>query len=310
MAIGQSRRRPRTLSGCGIPSAPGYGSQTTKARLMKNEPILKETDDDAVALQSTPSGQGTEYVQSFARGLGVLRSFDASAPAQTVSEVAQRTGATRAAARRILLTLLQLGYVEQDGRLFRLTPRVLDLGFAYLSSLPVWTLAQPVLEDFSETTRQPCSMAVLDGHEIVCVLRILAPNRLMSIDFGVGRRFPAYCTALGRVLLAGLRVEVAAARLAATPLESHTTNTVTDRTQLLEIIDQTRQHGWAMIKDELEPGLIAIAAPVRDRTGKTVAAISVHCHAGDSFAKSPAESFLPPLQAAAAKISLILQAQQ
>lgn len=275
---------------------------------MNDRPKTKQTDDD---IDSTAESQGSSsnYLQSFARGLSVLRCFDADAPAQTVSEVAQRTNMTRAGARRILLTLLQLGYVAQDGRHFSLTPKVLDLGFAYLASQPVWRLAQPVLERFSASTHQPSSMAVLDDDEIVCVLRIPAPNRLMTIDLTVGRRFPAYCTALGRVLLAGLPPAEAAQRLSAAPIERRTSNTVTDPGKLLEIVDSARQHGWSMIKDELEPGLIAIAAPVRDRSGKVVAAISVHCHGGDPMAQSPAENLLPPLQAAAASISLILQTQ-
>ncbi|GAB2900758.1 IclR family transcriptional regulator [Paraburkholderia jirisanensis] len=274
---------------------------------MNDRPKTKQTDDEIDSTES--QGSSSNYLQSFARGLSVLRCFDADAPAQTVSEVAQRTSMTRAGARRILLTLLQLGYVAQDGRYFSLTPKVLDLGFAYLASQPVWRLAQPVLERFSANTGQPSSMAVLDGDEIVCVLRIAAPNRLMTIDLTVGRRFPAYCTALGRVLLAGLPTAQAAERLSSTPLERHTSNTVTDRDRLLEIVDSARQHGWSMIKDELEPGLIAIAAPVRDRSGKVVAAISAHCHGGDPMAQSPAENLLPPLQAAAASISLILQTQ-
>jgi IclR family transcriptional regulator, pca regulon regulatory protein len=265
--------------------------------------------DDEIDSATESQGSSSNYLQSFARGLSVLRSFDTDAPAQSVSDVAQRTSMTRAGARRILLTLLELGYVEQDGRLFSLTPKVLDLGFAYLASQPVWRLAQPVLERFSTSTNQPSSMAVLDGDEIVCVLRIAAPNRLMTIDLTIGRRFPAYCTALGRVLLAGLPAEDAAERLSIASLQRRTSNTVTDREKLLEIVASARQHGWSMIKDELEPGLIAIAAPVRDRTGKVVAAISAHCHGGDPMAQSPAENLLPPLQAAAASISLILQTQ-
>jgi IclR family transcriptional regulator, pca regulon regulatory protein len=275
---------------------------------MNDRPMTKHADDE-IDSATESQGSSSNYLQSFARGLSVLRSFDTDAPAQSVSDVAQRTSMTRAGARRILLTLLELGYVEQDGRLFSLTPKVLDLGFAYLASQPVWRLAQPVLERFSTSTNQPSSMAVLDGDEIVCVLRIAAPNRLMTIDLTIGRRFPAYCTALGRVLLAGLPAEDAAERLSIASLQRRTSNTVTDREKLLEIVASARQHGWSMIKDELEPGLIAIAAPVRDRTGKVVAAISAHCHGGDPMAQSPAENLLPPLQAAAASISLILQTQ-
>ncbi|WP_233838197.1 IclR family transcriptional regulator domain-containing protein [Paraburkholderia sp. ZP32-5] len=275
---------------------------------MNDRPTTQSPDDEIDSAAET-QGSSSNYLQSFARGLSVLRCFDEQAAAQTVSEVAQRTNMTRAGARRILLTLLQLGYVAQDGRLFRLTPKVLDLGFAYLASQPVWRLAQPVLEKFSAATHQPSSMAVLDDDEIVCVLRIAAPNRLMTVDLSVGRRFPAYCTALGRVLLAGLPPEQAAEVLSAAAVEPRTSNTVTDHDKLLEIVDHARQHGWSMIRNELEPGLIAIAAPVRDRSGKVVAAISVHCHGADPMANSPAENLLPPLQAAAASISLILQNQ-
>ena len=136
---------------------------------------------------------GDSYVQSFARGLAVLRSFGADAPAQTLSEVAGRTGLTRAGARRILLTLLHLGYVEADARLFRLTPKVLDLGYAYLSSLPIWTQAQPALEDLTRELRLSCSASVLDGDDIVYVLR-LSVHKTMSINLGIGSRLPAYCT--------------------------------------------------------------------------------------------------------------------
>ena len=149
---------------------------------------------------------GDSYVQSFARGLAVIRSFSAEAPAQTLTEVAQRTHLTRAGARRILLTLQQLGYVEAQGRLFRLTARTLDLGFAYLSSLPLWNLAEPVMESLVGEVKESCSAAVLDGNDIVYVLRV-PTHKIMSINLGTGSRLPAYCTSMGRVLLAGLPPE-------------------------------------------------------------------------------------------------------
>ena len=142
------------------------------------------------------------YVQSFARGLEVIRSFSAATPQQTLSEVAAQTGLTRAGARRILLTLQTLGYVETDGKLFRLSPRILDLGFAYLSSLPIWNLAEPVMEDLVEEVRESSSAAVLDGLDIVYVLRV-PTHKIMRTTLGVGSRLPACWTSMGRMLLAG-----------------------------------------------------------------------------------------------------------
>ena len=133
---------------------------------------------------------GDSYVQSFARGLEVIRSFRAEAPAQTLSEVAAHTGLTRAGARRILLTLQTLGYVQSDGRLFRLTPRILDLGFAYLSSMPIWDLAEPVMEALRDEVKESCSAAVLDATDIVYVLRV-PTHKIMRITLGVGSRLPA-----------------------------------------------------------------------------------------------------------------------
>jgi IclR family transcriptional regulator, pca regulon regulatory protein len=146
---------------------------------------------------------GDTYVQSFARGLEVIRSFSAAAPRQTLTEVAGRAGLTRAGARRILLTLQTLGYVESDGKLFSLTPRILDLGFAYVSSMPIWNLAEPVMEALVEQVKESCSAAALEGTDIVYVLRV-PTRKIMSIGLGVGSRLPAYCTSMGRMLLADL----------------------------------------------------------------------------------------------------------
>ena len=196
---------------------------------------------------------GDSYVQSFARGLAVLRSFGAQAPQQTLSEVAERAQLTRAGARRILLTLLHLGYVEADGRLFRLTPKVLDLGYAYLSSLPVWTQAQPLLEELMQTLRQSCSATVLDGDDIVYVVRLSA-HRTMSINLGIGSRLPAYCTSMGRVLLAGLAPEALRERLSTMALLKITPATKVDIDVLMEEIAQVRRQGWCLVQEELEQG--------------------------------------------------------
>jgi IclR family pca regulon transcriptional regulator len=157
---------------------------------------------------------GDAYVQSFARGLEVIRSFSAAAPRQTLTEVAGRAGLTRAGARRILLTLQTLGYVASDGKLFTLTPRILDLGFAYLSSMPMWNVAEPVMDTLVEQVKESCSAAVLEGADIVYVLRV-STRKIMRNSLGVGSRLPAYCTSMGRMLLAGLSDDQALALLQA-----------------------------------------------------------------------------------------------
>ncbi len=187
---------------------------------------------------------GDSYVQSFARGLEVIRSFSAQSPRQTLTEVAGRTGLTRAGARRILLTLQTLGYVESDGKLFRLTPRILDLGFAYLSSLPIWNLAEPVMETLVEQIKESCSAAVLDGTDIVYVLRV-PTHKIMSISLGVGSRLPAYCTSLGRVLLSALPEARLMQILEASERTARTRYTVTDVNDLAAKVAQVRKQGWS-----------------------------------------------------------------
>jgi IclR family pca regulon transcriptional regulator len=256
----------------------------------------------------TPPPPGDSYVQSFARGLGVLRSFGADAPAQTLSEVAERAGLTRAGARRILLTLLHLGYVDADGRLFRLTPKVLDLGYAYLSSLPLWSQAQPLLADLSQAVRQSCSAAVLEGDDIVYVVRLSA-QRTMSINLGIGSRLPAYCTSMGRVLLAGLAPEQLRARLERAALLKLTPQTVVDVDQLMHVIATVREQGWSLVSEELEFGLISIAAPVHDRTGKVVAALNISGQTGTTTAERLIDDCLPKLLATAQQVSALMRLQ-
>ncbi len=248
---------------------------------------------------------GDSYVQSFARGLEVIRSFSAAAPQQTLSEVAARTGLTRAGARRILLTLQTLGYVDSDGKLFRLTPRILDLGFAYLSSMPIWNLAEPVMEQLAEQVQESCSAAVLDGTDIVYVLRV-ATHKIMSISLGAGSRLPAYCTSMGRVLLAELPEAEARTRLEASPRTTHTRHTVTDLDTLMARVRKARTQGWALVDQELEEGLISVAAPIVDRQGRVIAALNVSGQANRTSARVMQSELLPPLLQAAGRISALL----
>ncbi|MBI2772766.1 MAG: IclR family transcriptional regulator [Burkholderiales bacterium] len=251
---------------------------------------------------------GDNYVQSFARGLKVIRSFSAAAPRQTLTQVAAQAGLTRAGARRILLTLQALGYVEGDGKLFWLTPRILDLGFAYLSSMPIWNLAEPVMEALVSQVKESCSAAALDGADIVYVLRV-PTRKIMSIGLGVGSRLPAYCTSMGRVLLASLPDEEVLRRLQAVPRKALTRHTLTDADVLLGKIHQARRQGWCLVNQELEEGLISVAAPLTNRAGRTIAALNISGQANRTSAKLMQETMLPSLLEAAASISRLLGVQ-
>jgi IclR family pca regulon transcriptional regulator len=253
----------------------------------------------------TSPAPGDSYVQSFARGLQVIRSFSAAAPRQTLTDVAGRSGLTRAGARRILLTLQTLGYVETDGKQFSLTPRILDLGFAYLSSMPIWNLAEPVMEALVDQVKESCSAAVLEGTDIIYVLRV-PTHKIMSISLGVGSRLPAYCTSLGRVLLAGLPDEEVLQRLEMSERKALTRHTVTDVAELLARIQTTRNQGWSLVNQELEEGLVSLAAPVTDREGRTVAALNISGQANRTSAKTMHDSMLPALLMAAQTISRLL----
>ena len=252
---------------------------------------------------------GDSYVQSFARGLQVIRSFSAQVPQQTLTEVAARSGLSRAGARRILLTLQTLGYVSSDGRLFKLTPRILDLGFAYLSSMPMWNLAEPEMQALAARVGESCSAAMLDGADIVYVLRV-PTHKIMSISLGVGSRLPAHCTSLGRMLLAGLSDDEALGLLHASDRPALTRHTVTEPEELLARVRLARKQGWCLVNQELEEGLISLAAPLTDRSGRTVAALNISGQANRTPAKQMQETMLPALLEAAATISRLLAAKQ
>jgi IclR family transcriptional regulator, pca regulon regulatory protein len=242
-----------------------------------------------------------DYVQSLERGLSVIRCFDAEHAALTLTDVANRTGLTRATARRLLLTLEGLGYVSSNGRNFSLTPRVLDIGYAYLSSLNVQQIAQPYLEALSERVNESVSVTVLDGADIIYVARV-PTKRIMTISLGLGSRLPAHCTSMGRVLLAELTCEELRA-IVPPRLEQHTEHTITSRNALEEELGAVRRQGWALVDQEFEMGLRSLAAPLRDSTGGAVAAMNVSTHAGRATLDEIHEQFLPEVLATAREIS-------
>lgn len=224
-----------------------------------------------------PDDRPAGYVQSFERGLAVITAFSKDAPRLRLADVARRCDITRAAARRYLITLEALGYVGSDGREFFLMPRILELGHAYLTSSSVAAVAQTHLAPLARELSESCSASVLDRDDIVYVSRT-ATNRIMSIKLAVGDRLPAYCTAMGRVLLASLPDDALEDYLAQAVLTPLTPHTITEPDALREEILATRARGWCTVDQELELGVRSLALPLRDATG-VVAAMNVSAHA-------------------------------
>ncbi|WP_285750729.1 IclR family transcriptional regulator C-terminal domain-containing protein [Lentzea sp. NBRC 105346] len=237
----------------------------------------------------------TEFVQSLDRGLAVIKAFSAEHPALTLSDVARITGLTRAAARRFLHTLVELGYVRFDGKLFSLRPRVLELGYAYLSSLSLPEVAQPHMEKLVASVQESCSMSVLDGEDVVYVARV-PTKRIMTVSINVGTRFPAYATAMGRVLLAAQPAAWLSSYLSSVRLRPLTRNTIIDPVVLGETLSQVRAQGWALVDQELEEGLRSVAVPIRSSAGEVVAALNVSAHANRGNATTVVEDLLPELR--------------
>lgn len=232
-----------------------------------------------------------QYVQSLARGLAVIRAFDTDHPLMTLTEVAARTDLTRATARRFLHTLVELGYVRTDGKTFGLTAQVLQLGYAYLSGLSLPQLAQPHLEELSLKLGESTSAAVLDGTDIAYIARVTT-RRIMNVGITVGTRFPAYATSMGRVLLAALPPAKLQEYLAAAEILPLTPRAVGTRQELLAILDTVRVQGWCLLDQELEVGLMSIAAPVYDGPSKVVAAVNVSLQAQAVAAQPDRDAYL------------------
>jgi IclR family pca regulon transcriptional regulator len=263
---------------------------------------------DAQAAAAAAGPRRTDFVQSLDRGLAVIRCFSSERPSLTLSEVAERTGLTRAAARRFLLTLQELGYVGSSGRQFSLRPRVLALGYAYLSSFSVAQIAQPHLEDLAEELHESCSVSVLDGDDIVYVARASA-NRIMTIALTVGTRLPPYPTSMGRILLANLPDAERESMLGRATLRKLTDHTIVDLDRLREVLATVRAQGWAAVDQELEAGVRSIAVPIRDSSGRVVAAINASAHAARVPMRTLEKLFLPRLLGAAGHINSELAAR-
>ncbi|TFH85805.1 IclR family transcriptional regulator [Billgrantia azerbaijanica] len=243
-----------------------------------------------------------DYVTALASGLEVILAFDETHPRMTLSEVASRTGMNRARARRFLLTLHSLGYVRKQGRSFELAPRVLQLGYAFLSANNYRSVIQQVLEEITAECGESSSLGVLDGDAVIYVARSAARHRLMAITLSVGTRLPAAHTSMGRVLLAQLDDAALDAFLDGVTLERHTDKTITDKAELRECILEVRRQGYAIADQELDPGLRSIAVPAFDAHGTLLGAINISTNAARIDYDTLLRDYLPLLEAKAREI--------
>lgn len=248
-----------------------------------------------------------DYVNSLARGLEVIRAFTRTQPRMTLSEIARATGMTRATVRRFLLTLVREEYAETDGKYFSLKPKVLELGFAALSSMTFLDVIQPVISRLAATLKESCFAAVLDGTDVVYIAGASPPDRIVSISVSVGSRAPAHCVSTGRVLVAALPEDKQLEYLEKATLTKMTPNTVTSKVKLRSLIEETRVKGWSIVDQELEIGLRSISVPVRDRSGDVVCALNVACPSSRITPEDMHNKILLELQAASQAITAGLQ---
>jgi IclR family transcriptional regulator, pca regulon regulatory protein len=246
------------------------------------------------------------FMTSLARGLAVIRAFSQHRKKLSIAQISHQTGIPRAAVRRCLHTLARLGYVDFDQRDFALSPKILTLGHAYLSSTPLSASAQPLLDRVAAVVHESCSITILEEDEILYVARSAATSRIMSVDLSIGSRLPAYCTSMGRVLLAHLPAPELAAYFARVELRPYTQFTLTSRERLGKVLDGVRSDGYSIVDQELEIGLRSIAVPVTDASGRAVAAMNIGAQASRASARQMEQQFLPALRTAARDLGLLL----
>jgi IclR family pca regulon transcriptional regulator len=253
----------------------------------------------------TAESEGRSYVTALARGLSVMKAFDDQHARLTLSDVARIVGLPRASARRALLTLQSLGYVDSNGRMFSLSPQVLTLARAYLASSPVPRVAQGFLENVSEGLGESCSLSILHGEEVIYIARSTR-KRIGSLHRDVGAHLPAHCTSMGRVLLAALSDTDLDAFIAAAKLQSFTPYTVMDKSELRALIQKVRRNGYSLVDQELEIELRSIAVPIHNAGGRVIAAMNVSAQASRTTKKQMVDRFLPALRDAAMKMRPLL----
>lgn len=252
--------------------------------------------------EGLPKG-GDQFVEAFARGLGVIRAFAGQADALTLSEIAGLAGVAPATARRLLYTLVSLGYVRTEGRHFRLTPRVMELGYSYLSSLPLRDHARPLIDAYSREIGEVCSLSVLDGSDVVYIERAEIRSPLAR-SVHVGDRLPAHATSSGHVLFTGVRPDVLEDFLKLAPFPAWTPKTLCDRQALLHAIHTAEKQGWSLAAEELELGICGLAVPVVDHDRSALAALTISVSLAKYTPETILERFLPGLQDIARKLGM------
>jgi IclR family transcriptional regulator, pca regulon regulatory protein len=246
------------------------------------------------------------FMTSLARGLAVIQAFSTQKRQLTISQVSAKTGFSRAAVRRCLYTLIKLGFAgSDDSHNFFLQPRVLALGHSYISSMPLAASAQPVLDHVSQVLHESCSIATLEGLDIIYVARANV-TRIMSIDLGVGSRLPAFCTSMGRVLLANLPPAELESFFERVQLTRHTSRTIVTAEKLRQALRLVARNGYSLVDQELEIGLRSMAVPIENPNGKVVAALNVGAHAQRLSIQELQNKFLPQLRATARELSMLL----
>jgi len=263
--------------------------------------VSSELTTGAESERSGAVRRSDQFVEAFAKGLQVIRSFPVQRAAATLAEIAQTAGLPRATARRMLLTLVELGYATQDGDRFSLTPKLLDLGFSYLNSIPFYRSAQDVLEALASELNELCSLSILDGVHTVYVIRVQG-REFLRHGMGVGTRLPAYATSFGRVLLAALEPDQREELLRKSKLEKLTPNTLTERSGLMREIERAARDHYSLVVEELDLGIIGLSVPVRARRGKVVAAAGISFNPARFSKRAALEHYLPRLREAAERI--------
>jgi len=289
------------------PASTGTARVTRATQQAPGNMIAPNAPPVTPALEIQGYAGDPNFMASLARGLAVIQAFTQQRRHLTIAQLSQRTAIPRAAVRRCLYTLSMLGYVgSEDGRTYALRPRILALGHAYLSSTPLVYAVQPLLDQITSLLHESSSLAVLEGDEILYIARSSTTTRLMSIDLGIGSRLPAYCTSMGRVLLAGLSAAEIDLYLSRVKLVKLTTRTVSTADELKAALNVIRRDGYAVVDQELEIGLRSIAVPVSDRDGRSVAAINIGTQSSRVSVAEMESKFLPPLRAAAHELGLLL----
>lgn len=274
---------------------------STSVHLTPRESAPARAGDDLVEADVTAPDK--EFMSTLAKGLAVLGSFGEQRSSMTLSEAAAATDLSRATARRVLRTLSELGYVTQNGRRFSLAPRILELGFAYLSTQSWIDIAEPPMKELSHTIQESCSAAILQGTEIVYVARMPAPHRIMSTTIAVGTRLPAFHTSLGRIQLGFLDERELWGRLHTIEMPAYTARTITNPEALVDRIKEDHKQGYSIVDEELEKGLRSLAVPILTRGGENVGAINLSAHSSRATRAELRDRFLPPLRDVAREIS-------